>query len=239
MSKEKRYDWHRHNHVRTLTSYRLLSAEQRGVAYTLLDLIYDKQGPIKESDQALAAAMNMGVRRFRRIKGELLEMSKFSLTEQGFLTNKRAEEELLAVRSLSEVRAKSARQLSGKKSANQKKPNENNDRDAANAEQMLDFCIQDNKRLERGSNDPIGSITTSLSPDGARAFESLRASCGGSAHLHQELDKLERCLTGWRKGVLEVASKWAKDHFSESLRQPLKATSLRIDLKPPPERKKK
>jgi uncharacterized protein YdaU (DUF1376 family) len=239
MTKEKRYDWHRHHHVRMLTSYRPLSAEQRGVAYTLLDLIYDKQGPIPESDQSLAAAMNMGVRRFRRIKKELVEMSKFSLTEEGFLTNKRAEEELLAVRSLSEVRAKSARQLSGKKSGNQKKPKENSGSDVANAEQKLDFCIQDNKRLERGSNDPSGSITTSLPPDGALAFESLRASCGSSAHLHQELDKLENCLAGWREGVLVVGSRWAKDHFTESLRQPLRASSLTIDLKPPAERKSK
>lgn len=129
----KTYDWHRHYHARALNSYASLEAHERGVAYTLLDLIYDNQGPILRDDRLLGARCNMGRVKFRRILDRLIELDKFYLTEDGRISNKNSEIELNFVRNLSEIR-KSSGKKGGKKSA--KSPKKDNEI-SETGEQML------------------------------------------------------------------------------------------------------
>lgn len=94
--------WHKHYHSRILTSYAKLPADLRGVAYTLLDLIYDAGGPLADSDAILAARMCCSVRKWKSYKEQLLQLGKFELTAEGRITNSLCEHELFKRRKQAE-----------------------------------------------------------------------------------------------------------------------------------------
>lgn len=94
--------WHKHYHSRALTSYAQLPADLRGVAYTLLDLIYDAGGPIADSDAILAARMCCSLRKWKSYKEQLLQAGKFELTADGRITNSLCEHELFKRRKQAE-----------------------------------------------------------------------------------------------------------------------------------------
>lgn len=79
--------WHKHFHGRILNSYSKLPVELRGVAYTLLDMIYDAGGPLADSDSVLAAKMLCSLRKWKTYKSELLRLEKIYLTDDGRITH--------------------------------------------------------------------------------------------------------------------------------------------------------
>lgn len=219
------YEWHRHNHVRILTSYAGLTAEQRGVAYTLLDLIYDRRGPLVEHEKVLAARMNMGAAKFRRIRDELIGMGKFYVTESGHLMNKYAVDELEKTSNLSEIRAESGKKGGKNSGKSRKKSNEN-------SETQKQELKQNRSRYTDRENviAPIGANNIPLPPDGALALDRLRAAVGSNGHLRTDLAKFEISITDWLDdpGAFTVKSQWARDHFMERLRVPLRECGLTI-----------
>lgn len=215
-----RYEWHRHNHSKILASYASLSAEQRGVAYTLLDLIYDRRGPLIDSEKVLAARMQMGKVKFCRIRDELIALGKFFMTESGHLMNQYAEKELAAVSEISEIRAKSGKK-GGENSGNQRrKYSKNNVNDEAKSKQNRSRVI------ERETTPPYGE-SSPLPPDGALALEGLRAACGTDVQL-TEFGRLTNSIEGWGDGVFFVSSGFVRSRFSETLRGPLAAAKVRL-----------
>jgi uncharacterized protein YdaU (DUF1376 family) len=94
--------WHKHYHSRILNSYATLPIDLRGVAYTLLDLIYDAGGPIADSDAILAARMCCSLRKWKSYKEQLLQLGKFEMTGEGRITNSLCEHELFKRRKQAE-----------------------------------------------------------------------------------------------------------------------------------------
>jgi uncharacterized protein YdaU (DUF1376 family) len=101
-----------------------LTLEERGAYQTLLDMIYDRGGPLIDNERLLAGYMNCSIRKWRQIRDQLIQKGKIRITKDGLLTNKRAEKEI-------ENQSKTHRKLieAGSKGGrirveNEKKPNE-------------------------------------------------------------------------------------------------------------------
>lgn len=95
-----------------------LTLEEKGAYSIVLDLIYDRGGPIDDDPAWLARVCGCSTRRWKTIRLRLIEFGKIT-AENGRITNKRAEKQI-------EKRAKEARKLSengakGAEKANEKK----------------------------------------------------------------------------------------------------------------------
>lgn len=101
--------WHKHYHGRILNSYADLTLEQRGAAYTLLDLIYDAGGPLRLSETSIAGRLQCSVRKWRILRADLLIAGKFYEMEDGALSNPLCDQVLFDRRKLAENGAKGGR----------------------------------------------------------------------------------------------------------------------------------
>jgi len=70
-----------------------LSCEEKGAYSVVLDLIYDRGGPVPDDPQWIARVCNLSTRRWNQIRRRLLELGKLSAGD-GHLTNSRAERQL-------------------------------------------------------------------------------------------------------------------------------------------------
>lgn len=95
--------WHKRYHSDALTGFMSLTLEERGAYQTLLDMIYDRGGPIVDNDRLLAGYMGVSVRKWLSIKEHLVDKQKI-LVRDGVISNERAIFEL-------ENRAKTSRKL--------------------------------------------------------------------------------------------------------------------------------
>lgn len=89
MSKIK---WYKRDPKAALTGMMPLNLEQRGAYNTVLDLIYSDGGEIDDDDFVLAGWMRCDVRKWRRLKAELLQRRKIYI-ENGKIRNERADKE--------------------------------------------------------------------------------------------------------------------------------------------------
>lgn len=115
--------WHKHYHADALNGMASLPVDLRGVYYTILDLIYDRRGPLAESDSMMAARMCCSVRKWVSYRDALLRMGKIEMDSEGRIINKRAENELKTSRKLAENGAKGGRA----RAENAKEHNKNKD----------------------------------------------------------------------------------------------------------------
>lgn len=119
--------WHKHYHGRILNSYADLTLEQRGAAYTILDLIYDAGGPLMLGESSIAGRLQCSIRKWRLLRAELIAAGKFYETEEGALSNSLCEQTLLDRRKLAENGSKGGRT----RVENAKKQNQNKEADQA------------------------------------------------------------------------------------------------------------
>jgi len=221
------FDWHKHYHARALTSYASLEAADRGVAYTLLDLIYDAQGPLLRDDRLLGARMNMGRVKFTRTLERLIEMGKFYLTEDGRISNVNAENELDSVRNLAEIRKKAGKNGGKKKPKKPKKDNENNEGDDVLPKQNPK---QNGSRdIRGGESKPLLGLRLPLfkrepDEDVARALDALRRQRG----FAQEVAFLESIALDYVDGVWIVEGAYAFDRVKNQLGVPVREVAETI-----------
>lgn len=127
--------YHKRYHSDALAGFMALTLEERGAYQTLLDLMYDRQGPLIDNERLLAGYMGASIRKWRSLRDALISKGKIHLTEDGLISNARFEKEIendaKTSRKLSENGSKGGR----KKAENEKNPNENNERDLARPEQ--------------------------------------------------------------------------------------------------------
>ena len=133
--------WHKRYHRRTLQKYRALEPALRGIAYTLLDLIYDNGGPLHRTDQMIAGDLVISARLWRSAKEKLIQAGLFYVAADGSLSNGTCEDVLAEWQQHArngsiggQVRAENARKSANQprtKSENAKEPNENNGNDQA------------------------------------------------------------------------------------------------------------
>lgn len=126
--------WHRRYHSDALAGMLSLTLEERGAYQTVLDLIYDRQGPIMDNERLLAGYMGCSIRKWRSLREALIAQGKLAAVD-GHLTNSRAEKEI-------ENDAKTRRKLAEngskggyKKAENAEKANEINEGNLAELEQ--------------------------------------------------------------------------------------------------------
>lgn len=86
--------WHKRYHRRTLDKYRALDPALRGIAYTLLDLIYDNGGALYRTDQMIAGDLVISQRLWRSAKQQLIDRGYFYVNADGGLSNGTCEDVL-------------------------------------------------------------------------------------------------------------------------------------------------
>ena len=161
--------YHKRYHSDALAGFMSLTLEERGAYQTLLDLIYDRGGPILDNERLLAGYMGCSVRKWRLLREQLIEKRKIRLNDAGEITNDRAEKEF-------ENDAKTARKLAengssgGRKTAEKlKKSNENNETEAAPLQPGLShtrYQIPDSKKDRSEHSNPRADLRADDAPPG-------------------------------------------------------------------------
>ena len=123
--------YHKRYHGDALTGFMSLTLEERGAYQTLLDMMYDRGGPLIDNERLLAGYMNCSIRKWRQLRAELIGKRKISITAEGMITNRRARKEIenqsKTQRKLIEAGAKGGRT----RAENDKNGNEINETDQA------------------------------------------------------------------------------------------------------------
>jgi len=152
--------YHKRYHSDALAGFMSLTLEERGAYQTLLDLIYDRGGPLPDNERLLAGYMGISLRKWRVLLEDLIAKRKIVRNQDGHLTNPRAEREI-------ENDAKTARKLAengskgGRNRAeNAKNANENNETDQA---ALRPGSSLTNTRVRE---DPNGSSTRARTHEG-------------------------------------------------------------------------
>lgn len=110
------FGWHPREHRAALNGMLTLSLEERGAYNTLLDLIYDRSGPVPDDARWLSGWMGCSLRRWAQLRASLVGKGKiYEITVNGIasLMNPRAaieiENQAKLSRNLSEIGAKGGR----------------------------------------------------------------------------------------------------------------------------------
>lgn len=123
--------WHKRYHSDALTGYANLDLEERGAYTTILDLIYDRGGPLNMTDRLLAGYLGVSMRKSRSLIDSLIAHGKLWRTPEGHLFNKRARDELEKSSKGRRKRAENDLKMGSNAQCNspetEKKPNEIND----------------------------------------------------------------------------------------------------------------
>jgi uncharacterized protein YdaU (DUF1376 family) len=158
--------WHKRYHSDALAGFMSLDLEERGAYQTLLDLIYDRGGPIADNERLLSGYMGCSLRKWRAVRDQLLAKGKIGITNDGLITNARAEFEL-------ENAAKTARKLAENgskggrnKAENAKNINKNSEPDLAAPELGSSLSeARDQSLLKQAAREPginVPSLMLSL-----------------------------------------------------------------------------
>lgn len=123
--------FHKRYHSDALAGFMSLNLEERGAYQTLLDLIYDRGGPIVDNERLLAGYMGCSPRKWRGLREDLIRKGKIYITDEGLLSNVRAEKELENDAKTSRKHAEHGSKGGRARAEAEKKGNENNERDQA------------------------------------------------------------------------------------------------------------
>jgi hypothetical protein len=99
--------FHKRFHSDALAGFMSLSLEERGAYQTLLDMIYDRGGPVLDNERLLAGYMQCSIRKWRVLRRALLDKGKISPAVGGCLDAEDFDPDALA----SESRAPMLRSL--------------------------------------------------------------------------------------------------------------------------------
>lgn len=103
-----------------------LSLEQKGAYSLILDVIYDRGGPVPDDARYWAGLCGCSVRKWNTIKTELAAMGKIALAD-GFISNFRAEKEIENSKTTAEKHAKNGSKGGRKRAENEADDSKNND----------------------------------------------------------------------------------------------------------------
>lgn len=126
--------WHRRYHSDALAGMLSLTLEERGAYQTVLDLIYDRGGPIVDNERLLAGYMGCSIRKWRSLRESLIAKGKLTSID-GHLSNSRAEKEIENDAKTRRKHAENGLKGGRKKAENGKKHNNNNESDLGGLEQ--------------------------------------------------------------------------------------------------------
>lgn len=111
-----KYAYHAHFHGDWLRGVANLAPDERGVYQTIIDLQYERRGPLPDDDEWLARQNNCPLRTYRRIKQKLIEKGRLIVdAEAGTLYDERAMRELASAGVMKETQAKRGRDGAAKR----------------------------------------------------------------------------------------------------------------------------
>lgn len=125
--------WHKRYHSDALTGFMSLSLEERGAYQTVLDMIYDRGGPIVDNDRLLAGYMGVSLRKWTSLRDSLVAKGKITRAD-GHISNDRAISEIEKAAKTSRKHAENGSKGGYKSGEIRKKGNENNGGDEAGLE---------------------------------------------------------------------------------------------------------
>lgn len=164
-----RLNWHPRYHRAFLEGTQRLSLEERGCYTTILDLIYDRGGPIPDDARWLAGWMNCSVRKWNVIRSALIAAGKIIIEGEGddaVIRNERADVEIDTQSARRRVNAESGAKGGRKKRVFPPKLNGNNDNDQAVA--LAKPKLKTETETEEGSVDKsTGAESTVVDHDKA------------------------------------------------------------------------
>jgi uncharacterized protein YdaU (DUF1376 family) len=144
-----------------LAGTRGMSAAEMGVYITLLAMMYDEGGPVRDDESRLARRCGIAPVTFRKIRQTLIDEGKIHLTDAG-LINDRAVEELACRGKVSEAARESAFRRWDKKTEKSKA-----DGCERNAEAMRNACYPDTRdTLEEINSSKDGEAVAKADPLG-------------------------------------------------------------------------
>lgn len=118
--------YHKRYHSDALAGFMSLNLEERGAYQTLLDMIYDRGGPIQDNERLIAGYMGCTVRKWRSLRDDLIAKGKIQLTDNGEITNLRAEKEIENQLKTSRKHAENGSNGGRVRAEKSEKPNKNN-----------------------------------------------------------------------------------------------------------------
>lgn len=86
--------WYKRDVSAAITGMACLSMEARGAYNGVIDMIYEREGQLKDDDALIVRTLSCDPRTWRRLKQELIEKGKIWVTADGNLMAKRIEKEL-------------------------------------------------------------------------------------------------------------------------------------------------
>lgn len=108
-----------------------LTLEERGAYQTLLDMMYDRGGPLLDNERLLAGYMNCSIRKWRALRQSLIAHGKIRINSDGQITNDRVEKEIENALKTSRKHAENGLSGGRKSAENRKKDNEFSEREQA------------------------------------------------------------------------------------------------------------
>jgi len=194
--------WHKRYHSDALTGFMSLTLEERGAYQTVLDLIYDRGGPIMDNDRLMAGYMGVSLRKWAGLRASLIAKGKITIGD-GFIENDRAIFEIKNSLKTSRKHAENGLKGARKLSENKKLPNENNESELARLKpgcglsrsQKLEAAKAANACEEKHAPDLVVSLAHELS--------TLAGCC-----LPDQRNIIENQVTvrGWLKAGVEAQS---------------------------------
>lgn len=86
--------YHKRYHSDALAGFMALTLEERGAYQTLLDMMYDRGGPLIDNERLLAGYMNCSVRKWVQLRQILIQKGKITINRDGMICNNRARKEI-------------------------------------------------------------------------------------------------------------------------------------------------
>jgi len=117
--------WYKRYPVNFIHGTMGLSLEEKGAYSIILDLIYDRGGPIVDDARYIAGVCNCSLRKWSSIRLSLIQAGKIALVD-GKITNARAEKEIEFALNSAKERAESGAKGGRKATENRSDANENN-----------------------------------------------------------------------------------------------------------------
>jgi uncharacterized protein YdaU (DUF1376 family) len=157
--------YHKRYHSDALAGFMALTLEERGAYQTLLDMMYDRGGPLIDNERLLAGYMNCSVRKWVQLRQILIQKGKIIINRDGMICNNRARKEIenqsKTHRKLIEAGSKGGRT----RAENEKKDNEN----SGSGQGELEAGLSDAQANARGSRNqkPDSSVSNDTGADGA------------------------------------------------------------------------
>jgi uncharacterized protein YdaU (DUF1376 family) len=136
----------------------MLTLEEKGAYSLCLDLIYDRGGPIPDDARWLAGVCGISLRKWSTIRGRLLSLGKIA-SENGLISNSRADFEILSSNLSSRERAESGAKGGRKRAENETTANKNNG--LAEAELKPKEKRREDKKEGEANASPRGRATGS------------------------------------------------------------------------------